>query len=573
MNRCVFLSTLLNNKTSSPNLSTATPPPSAPRPKPSSTILSIAPYTGTWGFEQAAHLLRRTTFGATYAQMQTALTDGLNTTVSQLLMPVPYPSYHPVIHELILEDGTTSPLYGDTWHNKSANDFDNDVALTSLGGWLMSQLILSTNTLGIHQKMMLFWQSHFAVSVEAVDSAHLLYQYMELLRTHALGNFKQLVKDVTINPAMLEFLNGNQNTSDSPNENYARELLELYTVGKGDLAAPGDYTTFTEQDVEAIAKVLTGWYDMYYDNGMYIGPAVFDIDDHDTSTKQLSHHFNNASITNNGNQEYSDLIDVIFNEQPQTVARYICTKLYLWFVNYRIDIAIEQNVIYPLADILINNNFNVLPVLETLLKSEHFYDVCHVGSMIKNPIDYVANISRQFEFQFPATPTEDLEEQYHAWMATYWWSYSIQMGYLEPPNVAGWKAYYQAPHFYRLWINGTTLKVRLQIAGNFLYGSDSAFGDQRTIDYLAFLGKINNPSDPNSVVDEFTKILHPFELTANQKTYLKNILIPGLPDFEWTVEYNNYINNPTDPNITMNVSNKVRGLILNIVLMPEFQLM
>ena len=110
--------------------------------------------------------------------------------------------------------------------------------------------------------MTLFWHNHFVVEFGDINDARMGYEYCRLLRQHALGNFKQLAKDVTVTPAMLRYLNGNQSTVGAPNENYGRELLELFTVGKGPLIGPGNYTNYTEADVQAAAKVLTGWRDL-----------------------------------------------------------------------------------------------------------------------------------------------------------------------------------------------------------------------------------------------------------------------------------------------------------------------
>ncbi|MCB0871736.1 MAG: DUF1800 family protein, partial [Solirubrobacterales bacterium] len=159
--------------------------------------------------------------------------------------------------------------------------------------------------ISLREKMTLFWHNHFAVS--NVNDPKFLYRHVELLRNFAWGNFRELMKEITVDPTMLRFLNGNQNTRTAPNENYARELMELYTLGKGDLAGPGDYTTFTEDDVIQMAKVLTGWRDRGFNT---VNPDVnvesfFTLNRHDTGSKQLSHRFNNEVITNLGDQEYA----------------------------------------------------------------------------------------------------------------------------------------------------------------------------------------------------------------------------------------------------------------------------
>ena len=155
---------------------------------------------------------------------------------------------------------------------------------------------------------------------------------------------------------MLLYLNGNENTKEAPNENYARELLELFTIGKGEVAGPGDYTTFTEQDVQSMARVLTGW----TINLLAIGTkleSIFLAPRHDTGSKQLSSRFNDEIIENAGDQEYSNLIDVIFEQDE--VSKFICRKIYRYFINHEIDDEIEANIIEPMAQIIRDDNYEV----------------------------------------------------------------------------------------------------------------------------------------------------------------------------------------------------------------------
>ena len=211
---------------------------------------------------------------------------------------------------------------------------------------------INYQSMDISQKMLFFWQNHFGVAFSS--DARATYSYLELLRTQGLGNVKQLVKDVTIDPAMLMFLNGNTNSVQHPNENYSRELLELFTIGKGDQIAPGDYSTYTEMDVAAGAKILSG----YVVNGLRsstltAAQALFVSFLHDNSTKTLSYHFANVSITNGGANEFANYIDVIF-QQPE-VATYLCTKLYRFFVNYELTNEVETNIIPGMVQTMLAN--------------------------------------------------------------------------------------------------------------------------------------------------------------------------------------------------------------------------
>jgi uncharacterized protein (DUF1800 family) len=263
-----------------------------------------------------------------------------------------------------------------------------------------------------------------------------------LLRTHALGNFKQLVKDVTIDPCMLLFLNGATNTLYSPNENYARELLELYTIGKGPQIGPGDYTHYTEEDVAAGAKILTGFLVNGLRSTTLSSPvANFTPILHDTSTKQLSSHFGSIVVPDGGATEYANYIDIIF--QQDQVATHICTKLYRYFVNYDLTTEVTTNVIPVMAQTLIDNNYTILPVMQQLLSSEHFYDAALKGSIIRGPLDMLFNM-------FNATgsgPNFDLSTDSDMYLNLYWLAEAMGQAYATPPSVAGWIAYYQAPAF------------------------------------------------------------------------------------------------------------------------------
>ncbi len=529
--------------------------------KPGTTSSGLDPYTGPWEYEQAAHLLRRTIYGPTYAQIKDAVQNGMNSVVDQLLTVQPLPS--PPVNYDNLDDPNVA--IGETW-------IDAPYSLTvnlrgyrrrSLYGWTMN--LMTNEGISIREKMTLFWHNHFVTA--DINDPKFVYKYITLLRENALGNFRDLVKKVTIDPAMLRYLNGNQNTKTAPNENYARELMELFTLGKGDLAGPGDYTTFTEDDVVAMAKVLTGWRDVGF-NTLEFNPigSVFVLNRHDTNPKQLSHRFNNVIINNNNEQEYSDLIDIIF--QKEEVSKFICRKLYRWFVYYNINDDIEQNVIAPMAQILIDNDYELAPVIEALLKSEHFYDVENYGCMIKNPMDFTMALINQFEVQIPT----ELELQYRTGLFLFQIPALLQMQYFGPPNVAGWKAYYQEPSFYQIWANSVTLPLRAQFVGLMLTTGINIPGDNPTIDVLAFLDTIDDPFNVNNVIDEFVKILFSKDIEQNQKDYLKEVLIPGLPDFEWNVEYSEYASDPGNETVANSIRSKLTNLFFAMLTMPEYHL-
>lgn len=561
MDRRATLATFLGKKTTT---APAMQEMLAPPPNPEG---SLNPYTGTWKFEQAAHLLRRAMFGPTYEQIKDAATKGMNATIDLLFKDLAMPE-PPVNHNYATDPSV--PI-GSTWVNAPyTNDPNANNVRTyrnqSLRAWTMG-LVLNEGV-SLREKMTLFWHNHFAINTMNINDPKFLYVYINTLRTYAWGNFRDLVKAITIDPAMLRMLNGNQNTKAAPNENYARELMELFTLGKGDLAGPGDYTTFTEQDVLAMAKVLTGWRDRghYSNNTNVTVGSYFTLNQHDTSTKQLSPRFNNVTIANAGDQEYKQLVDIIF--QKPEVAKFISRKLYRWFVYYEIDAATEQNIIAPMAQLLIDSNYNIKPVLQALLKSDHFYNILNVGPMIKNPMDFLISGIKPLQVALPT----DLAGKYLAWLGLFRLSPVMQMEYYNLPDVSGWKAYYQAPTFYRIWINASTLPPRMTYT-NTLIGNGYNYNNFRVkIDVLKLIKTLSDPYDPNKVVEEFAKILLPQPLTADQLTMLKEILIPGLPDYEWGIEYTDYEASPTNTQLAKAVDSKLRNLLKAMLTMPEFYL-
>lgn len=526
-------------------------------------LSGLEPYSGPWGMEQAGHLLRRATFGSTYAQIKAAAQNGLETTLQQLLADAPLPD--PPVNFNFGNDPNVA--IGETWIDApypianlpQAKNARNQ----SLAGWQMR--LLYEEGVSLREKMTLFWHNHFVTS--DVNDPKFVYRYITTLRSQALGNYRQLVKDITIDPAMLRFLNGNQNSKFAPNENYARELLELFSIGKGPQVGPGDYTNYTEDDVKEMARVLTGWRDTGFNDvlGNPVG-ATFVPNRHDTGEKQLSHRFDNIVIQNAGENEYSNLIDIIF--QKDEAARYICRKLYRWFVYYEIDAETEANVIQPMAQILIANDYEVKPALEALFRSEHFFDLLQMGCVIKNPLDFIFSTLRQTEVEVPT----DLAPNYLLFGALYNLSVGMQMQYYQPPEVAGWKAYYQEPVYYRYWINSVTLPLRMSYTDLLVWVGANIGNDKVQVDVLALVASLDDPLNPNAVVEEFASIFFPQPITESQKVYLKNALIPGLPDFEWTEEYTAYLSDPGNELLKAAVELKLRNLMRTMLVMPEFYL-
>ncbi|MFT6502117.1 MAG: hypothetical protein ACJASQ_002242 [Crocinitomicaceae bacterium] len=526
---------------------------------------SMTPYTGPWTKAEAGHLLRRTTFGPQNQEIVDAVASGMAATVTSLLqIPALGPplTFHP--DESIVPQGNTwvTALY-------PSNPIDaqtvENARLLSIAAWSMERL--NKEQVTIAEKICLFWHNHFSATFSLDSRA--TYDYHMLLRSHALGDFKQMVKDVTINPAMLLFLNGATNNVFDPNENFARELLELFTIGKGPQIGPGDYTNYTEQDVAEGAKILTGYYVDGLRSDTLTGVIpVYNTILHDQTTKTLSSAFGSATIVNNGANEYADYIDVIF--QQDEVANYICRKLYRYFVNYDLTATVETTVIAEMAATLIANSYNILPVLTELFSSEHFYDVSVRGALIKGPLDMLYSMMNSSDSQ----PNFGLSTDYEMQINMYYVAEALGQAYAAPPSVAGWPAYYQEPSYSQLWVNATHLKTRTDASAWVTIGSGIPVnGDNWKIDTLNFVDALSDPTSAPAIIDDMADIFVPKGIDAAQKLILKLMLTGGLPDFEWTVEYSDYIGNPGNTTFSDPIRIKVELVLARLFQMPEFHTM
>ena len=525
----------------------------------------LAPYTGPFTVQEASHLLSRTTFGGTVASIEEAVGLGLEATLDQLLAERPLPP-PPVAQE---ENGGV-PV-GETWINAPypAGAREKQAAVgvraRSMRAWL-NQLRLD-ETISVTETMVLFWHNHFANN--NFNEPRWNYLHSSLLRREALGNFRRLVKDMTIDSVMLAFLDGTRSTRRSPNENYARELLELFTLGKGPQVGPGDYTNYTEDDVLAMARSLTGWRVQGYrsEEGDQSYLPVFVPARHDPETVQLSHRFGNRQLESSGENTYADLVDVIF--EHEAAADYLIRKLYRWFVYYEITPEVETSVIQPLAAIFRENDFELVPVLRTLFSSQHFFDVYAQGPMLKHPIRFTVGLMRQLEIE----PIQPNQPPARFPFALFQRSNQMGMGDFRAPTVAGWKAFYQEPLYYRDWINSATLPLRNRL-GDQLFANNSRVQNYGGVRFslLNIVNRFESPIDVWGMIDQWVTLLFPRPVPESQREFLKDILLPGLPDTQWATEYADYQANPNDENLARALETNLRRMVKTMLEMPEYQL-
>ena len=534
-------------------------------------------FSGNWTSKEARHLLKRTSFGITEMLVSEAVSLGLPGTIDKLFEQSPLPE--PPSKYLL--DGTGNgeiidpdANYGETWINgspipTSANSQEKNKILKSrtksLYAW--SFLQMQNAEISIREKLTLFWHNHF---VAENTNPHREYFYISILRNNALGNFKELTKQITTDPNMLIYLSGSQNSNTAPNENYSRELLELFSIGKGAAVGNGDYTNYTEDDVVQMAKALTGWKVKGLNNPDTL-TSFFSNNKHTTGDKNLSHRFNNAIISENGENEYKDLIDKIFEQEE--CSKFIMRKLYRWFVNAEISEDIETHIIEPLAENIRNNNYEIEPALKILLASEHFFE--NTFCMIKSPIDLILSATKSLLL---SAPTSSINEEYEFALILYLATSDIGQSIFHHPDVAGWKAYYQKPLYYKTWVNNYLLPKRLEyckvlVTGGILLIDEKSYIVPPLVPVLLIVSSITTAEDPIILIRSLTNQLFNYEISQNQIDSLKDILIPGLPDFEWTIEYLDYLEDPSDNDLRTSIENKLRNLIGTMVQMSEFQIM
>ena len=402
-----------------------------------------------WNKEKAKLLLRRMGF----------CTD-LNSINRYLLM-----TPGDVVDELLQEANdlppTTAPEWA-YWDNNEFNDSGNNKAYYHTI-W-QKQAFADFQKNAFRERLVLFWSNHFVVEYVDVNQPAYLYQYYALLQTQVLGNFKTFVHQIGLNPAMLRYLNGYDNKNSSPNENYGRELYELFTLGQGN--------GYVQEDITETSRALTG-----YNKTVRYGPITFNEKTFDKGSKTI--------FGRSGNWGYDDVIDILFDEKKDIIARYICEKIYKYFVSPKADEAIVSS----LAATMISNNFELAPVYSQLFKSEHFFDEKNSNVLIKSPIDLMLGLHKTLGFKLD--DTLDLGVQFR--------NKCRDMGQIifSPVDVAGWQGNQD-------WINSETLPKRWE------------FSDYLLIKYW----KKNK--------NQFKKLI--ISLVGNKETELK-VIVNALKDF------------------------------------------
>lgn len=516
----------------------------------------IDAYTQNLTARQVSHLLRRTSFGATTAQIKAFTGKKVDVVVQQLFASQPIPpdptdENQKTSHDLV---------WGGTGTNDTERNSFDGVRRARLKYWWMG--LMTNQPVSVVEKMTLFWQNHFVSTSTDVSDVRFLYRQNQLLRKFALGNFKNFVIEITKDPAMLVYLNGGSNVVGKANENYGRELMELFTIGRGN---------YTEDDVKAAARVLTGWRSLNF-RSITVATASFEFRSaqHDTADKIFSDSFQKKVIKGRagataGDDELKDLVDMIL-AQPET-ARFMVRKFYRFFIQADISAQIEKDFIEPLAAIF-RKDYELIPVLTALFKSQHFFDESLYGSQIKSPLDLVVGTLRNFNYQAP-DPVK-ARTQYDA--ATSYFYGRIreqQMDIIDQPSVFGWRPYYDTD-FYAIWINSTTLALRGAWTDYAVKGATATALDINTLS-LPLL--TSDPTDPYKMMRELTDSLVAFPLTDDQIKYLvEQPLMAGSPYYEWLTIWNDYTKAPNDAMKKSAAKTRLDRLMTYILRLAEYQM-
>lgn len=526
---------------------------------PGRTNTGLDPYTGPWGETQVIHLLKRVMFGAKRADIAHFTGMTMDDAIAELLVPTPPPA--PPVNNYAINGVTDANVaLGETWVNAPYDVLLNGLRGISFKNWWISNQLNQERS--IHEKMTLFWHNHFSTEMSVYIAAHLGYRHYIMLRENALGNFKDLTRAVTVDSAMLRYLNGNLNSKQAPDENYARELQELFTIGKSPASQ------YTEDDVKEAAKVLTG-YQINVNTGYYL----FNPNRHDTTDKQFSAFYNNTTITGQsgaaGENELDDLLDMIFANNE--VALFLCRKLYRFFVYYEIDDATEINIIEPMAQIFRDNNYQLAPVLQALFTSEHFFDPLNMGCLIKSPVDQIVGLCREFDVVFP--DAAQFVTQYKHWSILRTNAKNATQELADPPNVAGWAAYYQAPAFHELWINTDTLPKRVAFSDIMMTSGFTRDGIKIVINPVQYTEGLAMPELPDQLIDQALRLHYRIDVSSEFRDFLMSILLSGQADpVYWTQAWLAYADDPTNITNYNAVFTRLQSFYKYLLDQPEHQL-
>ena len=459
-----------------------------------------------WHAGRVRHLYRRIGYGATAAEVRTALQ----------LAPAD------LVNELLDTAAARPPLADPEWAGWDHERFvaeDRDPFQTFAD--YMTDFIDDGLSDGVGARITAFWHGHFATKYESHSCPAYQHRYWKTLTDHAFGNFRSFVLAITRTPAMLFFLNGFENRRESPNENYARELFELFTLGEGN--------GYTQADITEASRALTGWNQWT----SYCGAVGWADWGHDAGVKTI--------FGRPGAYDDAGLVDLLFAERADTIARFVCGRLYRHFVHPEPD----EAIVAALAQTFVDEGFELLPVYRRLFSSAHFFDDKHIGVQVKAPLDLLSMFLREGAFG-------DFENR-RPW--SFYGAATLGQYLGEPPDVAGWPGG-------RAWIDSNRLTLRWEFMDGFTWAVHNA--DPLT--YPRWAKELTgNSRDPAVIARAVADTLLPLGLPS-EESYVTATRV-----LRWEVPANYYDNGSWSLDWE-SASWQITLLLRHLARQPEFQL-
>ncbi|REA62493.1 DUF1800 domain-containing protein [Dyadobacter luteus] len=511
-------------------------------------------YTPLLTAQTAAHLLRRATYGPTQSEITSFTGLTASQAVDLLFENIPYT----LNADTPVDLDETKPTGGQPFINAPYNNLRSYNLSICIKHWWVGLMAVQNGRPSVLEKLATFWQNHFVVSQLTVLDYRMTYSYLQLIRSMSTGNFRTFCIEMTKDAAMLLFQNGNENQKIRPNENYARELQELFVVGQKDFYGNLNYT---EDDVRAAARALTGWQvSNYLSAGSTSFGVSFNEGRHDTDEKKFSSKYANRSIparigATSGERDIEDLIDILLSHGESS--KFIVRKLYRWYVNNNVTAEIEDNVIVPLANFFVSseNNYNIGNLLKKLLTSDIFYDVRNRGAIIKSPAEVLIGLLRFFDQPVPDFKTDFVAfRKYTQFVIGY--MDSLQLNFLNQPLVFGSVPYYQSGYS-KNWINGTAIGFRNNAMEYFIYPyveikPGTLLGRDMLVWITSMQPNFNDVEGTDSISCEYvfsqmSKNLFAIELNQSQTDFLiDTIMMQRLPRNNWINEWTRYRLSPAN---------------------------
>lgn len=532
---------------------------------------------GVLGRRLAKHLLGRCTYNITKQRIDQFAQLTAMQAVNQL-----FNFLTPILVEPI------DPKTGATWI--STNNFipaEQAQRKRYVRSWWLHE---AKNDLSIHHRLMFFLHSNFTLTFLNGTSFR-FYDYLALLKFYTKGSFKELAKKVTTDGVMLSYLNNHQNNRGNPNENYAREFLELFTIGKGPQLGPGNYTNYTEYDIQQAARVLTGFKITgnndrlnNIDPDTNIPRGYADINQHDKENKVFSDAFDGqiikgAQTADDMWRELDDFVEMVFSKVA--TAQHICRKLYRYFVHRNITPEIENDIILPLANSFKNSEYNLETTLKILLSSQHFYDADDndatneiVGGLIKSPMELAFGAMNFFEMKAP-DPIENSDNHYKVFYR-YWlentFMISASMDVFMPPDVSGYPPYYQHPDYDEAWFTSSSIIARYKLPEMLIQGrkilANGTIGGPK-LSIVPWIDQhISDPSNAETIVEELLALMLPEQSTTSRKAYFLEVFLDDLSPINWRFEWLDYKESNNDSSVRI----PLETLVKTIMYSQEYQM-